>query len=235
MSQRHRKYDRMAVRLSLLISRLMAGESLYLASLADEFGVSPRTLRRDLHERLAYLDIEYQQGMYRLSPQAQRKIMNKAVLTFARQMGMAHVFPGLDNTLLNLLLLPCHPNPCVIGYASHRTPGHYSVYFETIIQAIVARQHISLQTAERRFEPLAPYQCIYHEDRWYLVAEYQQSLHVLEFKDIQQVANLSSSFVLSKDIQQLLKHQKFIYILPHFQLVTQLAMQLTLSFERKKS
>ncbi|WP_275075303.1 WYL domain-containing protein [Providencia rettgeri] len=234
MPQRHRKYDRMAVRLSLLISRLMAGESLCLSALVDEFGVSSRTLRRDLRERLAYLDIEYQQGMYRLSPQAQRQMVNKAVLTFARQTGMAHIFPGLDNALLNLLLSQCSPNPCVIGHAAHRTPTRYSAYFGVLIQAIVSRQHISVQTAERRFEPLAPYQCIYHEGQWYLVAEYQQYLHVLAFNNIQQVTNLPTSFVLSEEIQQLIQQREFISTLPHFQLVTQWAMQLTQTIERKK-
>lgn len=51
----NRKYDRMAMRLSALITRLMAGESLVLSCLAQEFNVSERTLQRDLRERLAYL------------------------------------------------------------------------------------------------------------------------------------------------------------------------------------
>lgn len=41
------RYDRLAVRLSVIISRLMAGETLTLQTLSGEFGVSIRTLRRD--------------------------------------------------------------------------------------------------------------------------------------------------------------------------------------------
>jgi hypothetical protein len=51
------RYDRLAVRLSVIISRLMAGETLTLQTLSGEFGVSIRTLRRDLHQRLVHLDI----------------------------------------------------------------------------------------------------------------------------------------------------------------------------------
>ena len=44
MKTQHDHYDRLSVRLSVIISRLLAGESLELKALADEFGVSERTL-----------------------------------------------------------------------------------------------------------------------------------------------------------------------------------------------
>ncbi|EFE0886159.1 JAB domain-containing protein [Escherichia coli] len=62
MTQAERRHDRLAVRLSLIISRLVAGETLSVRKLAAEFGVSVRTLRRDFRERLMYLDLEYQSG-----------------------------------------------------------------------------------------------------------------------------------------------------------------------------
>lgn len=40
MSDNRSRHDRLAVRLSLIISRLMAGESLSLKTLSDEFGVT---------------------------------------------------------------------------------------------------------------------------------------------------------------------------------------------------
>ncbi|MGK2654071.1 HTH domain-containing protein, partial [Escherichia coli] len=52
MSDDRSRHDRLAVRLSLIISRLMAGESLSLKTLSDEFGVTERTLQRDFHQRL---------------------------------------------------------------------------------------------------------------------------------------------------------------------------------------
>ena len=45
MSDNRSRHDRLAVRLSLIISRLMTGESLSLKTLSDEFGVTERTLR----------------------------------------------------------------------------------------------------------------------------------------------------------------------------------------------
>lgn len=43
MSDNRSRHDRLAVRLSLIISRLMTGESLSLKTLSDEFGVTERT------------------------------------------------------------------------------------------------------------------------------------------------------------------------------------------------
>jgi predicted DNA-binding transcriptional regulator YafY len=56
MVQTERRHDRLAVRLSIIISRLLAGETLSVQKLAAEFAVSPRTLRRDFRERLMYMD-----------------------------------------------------------------------------------------------------------------------------------------------------------------------------------
>lgn len=88
-----RRYDRLAVRLSLIISRLVAGETLNMQKLATEFDVSVRTLYRDFRERLIYLDLECHQGCYRLrsgaGPQGELD-----VLTFAHRTGIAGLFQG---------------------------------------------------------------------------------------------------------------------------------------------
>lgn len=77
MSQAERRYDRLSVRLSLIISRLLAGETLNIRILAAEFGVSVRTLHRDFRERLIYLDLEYQDGCCRLLTGAVRRFGRK--------------------------------------------------------------------------------------------------------------------------------------------------------------
>ena len=64
MKTQHDHHDRLSVRLSIIISRLMAGESLELKALADEFGVSERTLQRDFQQRLIHLDLEHSSGSY---------------------------------------------------------------------------------------------------------------------------------------------------------------------------
>ena len=52
MSKPH-DYDTILTRLTRMIQRLQAGETLRVPALAEEFGVSRKTIQRDLHERLA--------------------------------------------------------------------------------------------------------------------------------------------------------------------------------------
>ena len=59
MKTLHDHYDRLSVRLSVIITRLLAGESLELKALADEIGVSERTLQRDFQQRLIHLYLEH--------------------------------------------------------------------------------------------------------------------------------------------------------------------------------
>ena len=66
MKTQHDHHDRLSVRLSVIISRLLAGESLELKVLADEFGVSERTLQRDFQQRLIHLDLEHRSGCQNL-------------------------------------------------------------------------------------------------------------------------------------------------------------------------
>lgn len=111
MTHAERRHDRLAVRLSLIISRLVAGETLNMARLATEFGVSVRTLRRDFRERLIYLDLEYRRGQCRLRSTGGGVQGELDALTFAHRAGLADIFPGLDRRLAGMLLtaggMPC--------------------------------------------------------------------------------------------------------------------------------
>ena len=50
-------HDTLAKRLGLILTRLNMGERLVLETLSQDYGVSTRTLHRDLNERLGYLPI----------------------------------------------------------------------------------------------------------------------------------------------------------------------------------
>ena len=97
------RHDRMAVRLSVIISRLLSGEALVLKSLSEEFGVSERTLRRDLHQRLIHLDIRNDDGVYRLS-ESRLRDRSPGALSFIRASGIARILPIQDKQLMNMLM-----------------------------------------------------------------------------------------------------------------------------------
>ena len=138
MTLAERRHDRLAVRLSLIISRLLAGETLHVGKLAAEFGVSVRTLRRDFRERLMYLDLEYDRGMCRLRSGGSVSQRELDILTFAWRSGMGDVFPGLDRKMVNTLLA-CDESPCLVWSSPCTSTAAGSLSFFRLIQAITAR------------------------------------------------------------------------------------------------
>lgn len=62
------EHDKLAQRLGMILTKLNAGEHLQIASLAQEFNVSERTIQRDLNKRLSYLPLEREGQVYWLAP-----------------------------------------------------------------------------------------------------------------------------------------------------------------------
>lgn len=116
MSDNRSRHDRLAVRLSLIISRLMAGESLSLKTLSDEFGVTERTLQRDFHQRLVHLDLEYRNGRYSLRRQSSPGAIPE-MLSFIQNTGIARILPLRNGRLITCLTDNQEPSPCLIEVA----------------------------------------------------------------------------------------------------------------------
>src|SRR5690606_31277505 len=109
------RYDRLAVRLSVIISRLLAGHALVLKTLADEFAVSERTLQRDFQQRLLHLGIEHSGGAYRLARRPLRP-HSPDTSTFIHNTGISGIIPIQNRKLIRLLTSTSGISPCLIGH-----------------------------------------------------------------------------------------------------------------------
>ena len=170
MTQAERRHDRLAVRLSLIISRLVAGETLNMTRLAAEFGVSVRTLRRDFRERLMYLDLEYRRGQCRLRSTGGGVQGELDALTFAHRAGLADIFPGLDRRLAGMLLT-AGGMPCLVWQPPQSVSPAISLVFYRLVSAITACQRVLLLAEGERCDGLAPYRLISLDGCWYLTGE----------------------------------------------------------------
>ena len=209
-----RRYDRLAVRLSLIISRLVAGETLNMQKLATEFDVSVRTLYRDFRERLIYLDLECHQGCYRLrtgaGPQGELD-----VLTFAYRAGLADIFPGLDRRLAGMLLT-AGGMPCLVWQPPQSVSPASSLVFYRLVSAITACQRVLLLAEGERCDGLAPYRLISLDGCWYLTGELNGHITVHPLATIHAVTILNTTFTPRKRLSQLTTQAGFIRALPHF-------------------
>lgn len=86
------KSEKLAYRLSQILSRLHAGEKLSLIDLQQEFGVHERTVLRDF-SRLAFLPIEREDGYYFLKQLDHRNPKAHLALNSLSSMGVDKLFP----------------------------------------------------------------------------------------------------------------------------------------------
>lgn len=213
------RYDRLAVRLSVIISRLLSGESLALQVLAEEFGVSERTLRRDLHQRLSHLDIESSNGVYRLNDR-QLKDYSPGAFSFMRSTGIARIIPVQDRQMMNLLMGEEGASPCLIWHAPLKYQGALPEFFSRIVLAISKARQITLRTEGQHHEGLDPYRLIYYGEEWYLVVCQSGSLRVFALAIINAVTVMPHHFIWREDISYLIAGEGFIAALPHFPLIS---------------
>lgn len=215
MTQAERRHDRLAVRLSLIISRLVASETLNMTRLAAEFGVSVRTLRRDFRERLMYLDLEYRRGQCRLRSAGGGVQGELDVLTFAHRAGLADIFPGLDRRLAGMLLA-ARGMPCLVWQPPQSVSTASSLVFYRLVSAITACQRVLLLAEGERCDGLTPYRLISLNGCWYLTGELNGYITVHSLATIHAVAVLNKTFTPINRLSQLTTQTGFIRALPHF-------------------
>ncbi|MBN3262161.1 helix-turn-helix transcriptional regulator [Pectobacterium brasiliense] len=214
MTQAERRHDRLAVRLSLIISRLVAGETLDIRTLASEFDVSVRTLRRDFRERLMYLDLEYRKGQCRLLSGS--RLRELAVMTFARQSGVEVLFPDMDNHLVRSLLSGPGESPCLIWQGTAQLSSPDPAVFTRLVIAVSEHRKVTLLGNGCRCTGLAPYRLVLRDGEWYLTGEYQARITVFPLADIRAVTLHNETFSPDTAVRDTLSHPDFLQALPHF-------------------
>lgn len=135
MKTQHDHYDRLSVRLSVIISRLMAGQSLELKALANEFGVSERTLQRDFQQRLIHLDLEHSSGCYRLIRRTGREHLPNT-FAFILNSGISGIIPAQNRRLIRLITSSAGGSPCLIGHGGLPSPITQTTCFLELAEAI---------------------------------------------------------------------------------------------------
>lgn len=215
MSQTEHRYDRLAVRLSLIISRLLAGETLSVKTLAVEFGVSVRTLRRDFRERLIYLNLEYRHGHCRLLSDPGMAQRAPGTLCFMRNVGLQQVFPETDLRLVNTLTDSEDISSCLVWQEDAESAPSAPVSFpDWSIPSFSSSASGNWLTVCGL--NTAPYRLIFLEGALYLVGEQHGRIVVLPLSGITAITVLSEGFERRDTVCQLTRQVAFIRALPHF-------------------
>ena len=212
------RHDRLAIRLSVIISRLMVGETLSLSALSDEFGVSERTLRRDFHQRLMHLDIVGENGTRWLNKSMLRD-PTPGALAFARNIGITYLIPSQNRQLMRYLTDEAGTSPCLIGYSQQLT-GTVSDSFQRLAEAIYHHLVVGLLVKGVHHDDLEPYRLIYQHSHWYLVGCKNGAIHAFQLDEIISVSLTEQHFQRCSETSALITEEAFIKALPHFHFIS---------------
>lgn len=173
MSAQTDSQQTIAFRLSELLRRLNEGQKLDPQALTQEFGVNLRTIQRDLNERLAFLELEKQDGQYKVSGPRLGLLTQQDVERFASVAGLQGLHPRLGSELLKDLLDSRLQSLQIRGHHYEDLSGREDS-FRQLKQAIEQGRSVSFRyqkpEGEKIVSGLQPYKLVNHNGIWYLAA-----------------------------------------------------------------
>ncbi|TKF79916.1 WYL domain-containing protein [Vibrio kanaloae] len=160
------KSEKLAYRLSQILSRLHSGEKLSLIDLQQEFGVHERTVLRDF-SRLAFLPIEREDGYYFLKQLDHRNPKAHLALNSLSSMGVDKLFP--DRAVMTQAL--SHKTQSILfRHLPIEDSSRFQATLRVIANAIHQRNTLTLTCQRRRYHRIEPYQLINEHGIWHLVS-----------------------------------------------------------------
>lgn len=197
----------LAQRLSEILTQLSQGKRLDIHQLAEEFGVSLRTIQRDIKERFEFLEWEekgpryYKLNLYKLGILSQSDI-----LRFARFASISELFPKVDRDFYQEKLTDSIK---VKGF-QYEAIEHLDKEFNLIKNAIEERKFIQFVytksgQSEGKFYTIAPYSLINKNGIWYLIGTDEDKQKTFCFTQISLPKIIAKTF---EPNQQLLEEIK---------------------------
>jgi len=161
-------HDTLAVRLAGILLQLNQGGSVCRSHLADQFGVSERTIYRDLN-RLADAVVRLPDGRYQLAPEHQGKLQPRDLEIFAKLTGVDQLFPNGGHRFFRSLLNPDEHRNFLVKAHHHENRHPKDLQFQQLNNAI--RQHLQCRLVyAEKLRTLFPYRLVNSKGIWYLAA-----------------------------------------------------------------
>ena len=173
------EYDKAMYRLTTIICRLNIGEALDVKELATEFGVTPRTVQKDLNERLSHLPIERSEedgryrfmGDYRLRGTSEPDAILVADLITAM---IRNVDAGYTKIADNFIKGRSFSTSCFLFHLNLEDISNYGDLFRLLNQAVALRQQVGFSYCNNQGESkeytVHPYRLANLKGFWYLLA-----------------------------------------------------------------
>ncbi len=229
------EHDKLATRLSLILTKLNNGEKLNTKSLSKEFGVSIRTIQRDINERFSYIPIEKNGDDYSLASYALGKLSFRDIKSFATLCGIKSLYPELTDGFIADILNEKLNKAYLIKNHSFEDISYKQNEFEKISAAIVKNSPISFEF-NKIIRVVNPYKLINNNGIWYLLAEEDEKLKTFTFSKIKNFnwKDENKSFKPKKEFLEELEKNKSNWFTDKIEVILQIDNEAKEYFERRK-
>ncbi|MBF0751222.1 MULTISPECIES: YafY family protein [unclassified Pasteurella] len=190
-----KKNNQLAQRLALILSKLNQGVRLDVHQLSEEFGVSLRTIQRDIN-RFDFLEWEEKGARYyKINRQRLGFLTEEDIQRFALFVSVADLFPKIDQQFYQEKLTQ---SVQIKGF-QYESIHHLEQEFNLLQKAIQQHNFISfkykkLNTEEGKYYQIAPYSLINKNGIWYLIGTDQDKQKTFCFTQLSAVEILDEFF-----------------------------------------
>ncbi|NPA29022.1 MAG: WYL domain-containing protein [Epsilonproteobacteria bacterium] len=199
-------YDKILTRLVTILHRLYEGEALSVKALAEEFGVSTKTIQRDFNERLARFPLEKEGRRWRLRKGFRIEKVSDLENTLTLQVleslaaGVGGRFAERSGALLGKL--KNGDGPPLLSYLEIEDITDRADALRVMESAISAR-HILRFEYNGKPRETAPYRILNFDGYWYLLAfEFASGLaKKFYIRQIKKVQETSRTFEPDKGLE----------------------------------
>ncbi len=208
--------ETIARRLTEIIRKLNEGEALCPKALVDLFGVTPRTIQRDLNERLAFLDLEKIDGRYSVN-RIRLGILKRAdIERFAELAGLQGLHPRFSTDFLRDILDTKLQSALQVRGQNYEDLRGKEQLFSQLQNAISAKQLVSFEYTKpegpKMVEGAQPYRLVNQDGIWYVAAVDGVKLKAYSFSKIDRLLVSTDTFTPDSTVLDTVNQEDSIWL-----------------------
>jgi len=154
-------------RLTEIITRLSSGEKLSIDALAEEFGVSKRTIQRDLHDRLIHLPVEQEGQKFWIDTAYLGRFSLKHLTNLMQFLGLDRLYNKWDIAMLATLANGEKP----WSFMPEKTEELSLSIIQTLdrLESFIKDNYVIQFNYKEKTYSIQPYRLMFAYGRWYLL------------------------------------------------------------------
>ena len=201
-----KNHDKIATRLAIILTKLNASESFTVEELVEEFGVTKRTIQRDLNERLSYLPLKKEHNRYSLETYYLGKLNFNDIKNFSALSGVRELFPSLKEDFLKNILDTTVNQAYLVKGHNYEDLSDRTEDFKLIENAIHNTLQVTFTYKEKeRF--VDPYKLLNIKGIWYLAGVESDTLKTFTFSKISDIGVTKECYTFKDEILDSIKDE----------------------------